>query len=533
MLDLLIRDGRIVDGTGNPEFRGSVAIQAGRIAEVGELPGAAARQVIDARDLIVCPGFVDPHSHSDWSLLANPTAESTVRQGVTTEVVGNCGWTYAPVSPHSEAFITARMRSFAYDGPLEWSSFGEHLDWLSERGHTANLAWFVGHNCVRYAAGVRGPRPSEEQLRVMEGHVEEAMEAGALGMSTGLEFNPGREAPTAELVRLAKVVGRHGGMYTSHIRNRDAHLQDSVEEFLTIARRGRTRAEISHLNVRHDTGAPEGAWERAVETMERARRDGLDVLADTTPFRDGVGQMAGILPPWLLADGPEIAAVRLRDPSLRERLRGECDRYWRFIHKGQWERVRLQGSAEYPDFDGLDFAAISSLWGKDPWDCYFDILAAAGAGLESVLTIGLLFTDEHLREMISHPLFSLGVDTFSSRVDGPLSRVTRHPLAYAGTVHYLTEHVRTRGTLRLEEAIRKMTSMPAAHFGLSDRGLLRPGAAADVAVFDFGALEDGSSLAEPTVYARGVEWVIVNGEVVVEEGEHTGRRPGRHLLRPS
>ncbi len=241
--------------------------------------------------------------------------------------------------------------------------------------------------------------------------------------------------------------------------------------------------------------------------------------------------MAAILPPWLLADGPEIAAKRLRDPATREILREECDRYWRFIHNGEWERVRLQGSPLYPDFAGKNFREIASLWGQDPWSCYFDILADAGPALESVLTIGLLFTDEHLREMISHPLFSLGVDTFSSHVDGPLAEVTRHPLSYAGTTHYLTHHVRELGTLRLEEAIRKMTSMPAGHFGLRDRGLLRVGSAADVVVFDYEGLEETSTLERPLAYAKGVEYVLVNGVVVVDGGKHTGARPGRHLAR--
>jgi len=254
-VDLLIRGGLVVDGSGSAPVRSDVAVEGERIAAVGELDGAGARRTIDARGRVVCPGFVDPHSHSDWSLLANPTAQSTIRQGVTTEVVGNCGWTYAPVTDHSRPLVEARMRTFAYDGPAEWSTFGEHLSFLSRAGHSPNLAWFLGHNTVRWAAGVHGAQATEPELRAMEAHVAEAMDAGALGLSTGLEFNPGRDAPTEEIVRLNTVVGRYGGMYTSHVRNRDAHLQDSIDEFLTIVREGGTRGEISHLNVRHRTGA--------------------------------------------------------------------------------------------------------------------------------------------------------------------------------------------------------------------------------------------------------------------------------------
>jgi N-acyl-D-amino-acid deacylase len=530
-LDLLVRGGLVVDGTGAAPAVADVAVEGERIVSVGELDGAQARRTIDARGKVVCPGFVDPHSHSDWSLLANPEAQSTIRQGVTTEVVGNCGWTYAPVSEASKPLVEGRMRTFAYDGPCEWSTFAEHLAFLSRAGHSPNLAWFVGHNTVRWAAGARGPQATEPELRTMEGFVAEAMDAGALGLSTGLEFNPGRDAPTEELVRLNKVVGRYGGIYTSHVRNRDAHLQDSIDEFLTIVREGGTRGEISHLNVRHRTGAAPGAWQRAVDTMAAARDGGLDVLADTTPFRDGLGQMAGILPPWVLADGWAEACKRLHDPSVRERLRHECDRYWRFIHKGDWHRVRLQSAPQFPGLEGKSFPEIAALLGRDEWDSYFEILASAGPAIESILLVGELFTDEHLAEMISHPLFSLGVDGFTSAVGSDLAGVTAHPVCFAGHVHYLTRHVGELGTLPLEEAIRKMTSMPADHFGFPDRGRLAPDAAADVVVLDLDRLEDGSTLADPVNYVRGVDWVVVNGTVVVEDGEHTGARPGWHLPR--
>ena len=427
--------------------------------------------------------------------------------------------------------MSSRLHTFGYDGPvIPWTTFGEHLDFLSDVGHTPNLAWFVGHNSIRLAAGVSGSHPTEAQLRTMDGFMREAMEAGALGMSTGLEFNPGREATTGELVRLNAIAGEYDGLYTSHVRNRDSGILHAIAEFLEVARAGGARAEISHLNVRHNTGAPDRGWERAVEMMAAAREEGMDVLADTTPFLDGLGQLSGILPPWVAADGADAAVAKLRDPDTRARLRTECDRYWRFIHRGEWDRVRLQASEQHPDWDGLTFAQIADLRKADPWDCFFDVLADAGTAYESILVVGRLFTDEHMAEMISHPLFCLGVDTFTVTLDGPLADVLRHPLGYAGHVHYLTHHVRENGTLRLEEAIRKMTSMPAAHFGLWDRGLLRAGYAADVVVFDYDELDDVSTIEHPHAYARGVEHVLVNGAVVVDAGEHTGARPGRHLL---
>jgi N-acyl-D-amino-acid deacylase len=384
---------------------------------------------------------------------------------------------------------------------------------------------------VRRAAGVSGAAATADQVRAMQAMVREAMEAGALGLSPGLEFDPGRMAPREEIVQLADVAGQYHGYYASHIRNRDAALQAAVEECVEVGRRAGTPVQVSHLNVRHNTGAADGAWQRAADTIEQARRDGLDVMADMTPFREGTGSLRAILPPWFVAEGPERSAELLADKTVRARLRTECDRYWRFIHRGEWHRVRVMASAAFPEVNGKTFAEIAQLWEQDPWDCYFDLLAAAGPGFGSLSAMAVLFTDEHLAEVISHPLFCLAVDGWTSRIDGPLAERSRHPLNYAGMVHYLTHHVRERHTLRLEEAIRKMTSLPATRFELHSRGLLHAGYFADVVVFDYDALDDGSTIAQPHAYCRGVEHVLVNGTAVVADSEHTEARPGRTLRR--
>jgi N-acyl-D-amino-acid deacylase len=391
------------------------------------------------------------------------------------------------------------------------------------------MAFFVGHNTLRQAAGVSGPVASEAQMQAMEAMLRDAMESGALGLSTGLEFEPGRTAPIEEIIRLNRVVGQYDGYYTSHIRNRAVHLQEAMDEFMAIVRSAGTRGQVSHLNVRYNTGAPEDAWQRAVETVERARAEGLSVLADCTPFQDGLGQLAGILPPWVKEEGPAHAAELLRDPAIRARLRNECDRYWSFIHRGDWHRVRMLQSVQFPELAGLSFPQIARLWNKDEWECYFDILAAAGEAMDEVLVIGELFTDEHVADMVRNPLFMLAVDGFTATVDGPLGRVVPHPLNFAGMMHYLTYHVREKHTLRLEEAIRKMTSMPATHFGLRDRGVVRPGGFADVVVFDLDQLDEVATLEKPLAYAQGIDYVLVNGQIVVDDGVHTGARPGRAL----
>jgi N-acyl-D-amino-acid deacylase len=432
--------------------------------------------------------------------------------GITTEIVGNCGGSHAPADDAA-------------------GSFGAYLDGLEAMGISPNLASFVGHNTVRRAAGVSGAAATTDQVRAMQAMVREAMEAGALGLSTGLEFDPGRLATIEEIVQLANVAGEHRGYYASHIRNRDAALQAAVDECLEVGRRAGTPVQVSHLNVRHNTGAADGAWQRAADTVEQARRDGLDAMADMTPFREGTGSLRAILPPWFVAEGPERGTELLADRSVRERLRNECDRYWRFIHKGEWHRVRVMASAAFPEVNGKTFAEIAQVWEQDPWDCYFDLLAAAGPGFGSLSAMAVLFTDEHMAEVIGHPLFSLAVDDWTSRIDGPLAERSRHPLNYAGMVHYLTHHVRERHTLRLEEAIRKMTSLPAMRFELHGRGLLRAGYFADVVVFDHVALDDGSTIEQPHAYCRGVEHVLVNGTAVVSDGEHMEARPGRTLHR--
>lgn len=530
MLDLAIRGGELVDGTGEPRRVADVGVQEGRIVAVGQVPPAS--REIDATGRVVAPGFVDPHSHSDWTLHANRDAHSTIRQGVTTEIVGNCGITNAPVTELSLGDVTRRLHAYGYDGPIGWRTFGDYLADVESGGTSQNLAFFVGHSTVREAAGVTGDRPPDDDtMAVMDGLVREAMEAGALGMSSGLEYSLGAFAPTGELQQLAKTVGLFGGIYASHVRNRDSAILESIDEFLWIARVGNMAGQISHLNVRHDTNAPDRAWERAVEKMTMARDRGLDVQADTTPFPQGLGMMTGILPPSLLAGGYASAAVALRDPLVRQRLRADCDRYWRFVHKGQWERVRLQNSPQFPELNGRTFTEISRIRKQDEWDCFFDVLSAAGPAMGDLIMVGDLFTEEHLAEMISHPLFSLGVDAYTSVDHGPLSRITVNPLPYCGHVFYLTHHVRDRRTLSLEAAVHKMSAMPARRFGLHGRGLVREGYHADLIVFNFDQLHSESTFAAPAVYPSGVDLVTVNGTVVVEDGEHTGTRPGRVLRR--
>lgn len=532
MLDLLITSGSVVDGGASARpRRADVAVHGDRIVDVGLLPGASAERVIDADGAMVVPGFIDPHSHSDVTILANPTAQSTIRQGVTTEIVGNCGRSPAPLSDTGAASLALELAGYGYRGPIGWRSCAELLAEVAAVGTSSNLAWLVGHSTIRTTAGVGTGTPSSGQLITMKHLLEEALDAGMLGLSSGLEYGSGRAARTEELVELAGVLAQRGRLYASHIRNRDAELLDAVDEFFTVARAAGHQAQLSHLNVRHDTNAPPDGWRRAVDRLARERDAGMPVLADMTPHTDGIGSPTGILPAWLLTDGPARVAERLRDHAVRERVRADSDRYWRFVHKGQWDRVTVLSSPATPQFQGLTVPEIARHQGRDPWDAYFDLLVAAGPELDAIVLLARLFTEDHLAEAIGHPLFCLGVDAFTTTIEPLLAAHTPHPLFYSGTVQFLTHHVRT-GTLTFEIAVHKLTGMVADQFALRGRGRVLPGYRADLAVIDLDRLASTSTITQPYAYPTGIDHVLVNGVPVISDGDHTGARPGRIITAP-
>ncbi|MCL2059939.1 MAG: amidohydrolase family protein [Oscillospiraceae bacterium] len=540
-LDIIIENGWIVDGAGNPRRRGDLGILGDRIAMLGDLRGVQARRRIDAEGAAVCPGFIDCHSHTDSTVEMNPLFESTIRQGVTTEVVGNCGGSKFmsddgiasstdKISP-SDGKITPSADETTPSADEIAHALGKHLDYLDQKGMSANLAWLVGHNTIRNIAGVSGATVTDSQYDAMERLLLEAMNDGAIGLSTGLEFEPGRTCLPEEPLRLARLLKKYDSLYVSHIRNRDSAVLEALDEFLNVLETHGIRGQVSHMNIRHNTHAPDGAAAACAKRVADARARGVDVLADMTPLNYGIGQMAGILPQWLTSSPPDKMGGMLRDQVVRARLRSDCDRYWRFIAGGEWDRVRVQNCPALPQLNGMSFPEISALWSKDPWDCYFDILAASAPNIGGVVLVSYLFTDEHLKETISHPLYMLAVDGYSTSVDGAAAALTRFPLHYIGMAWFLTHHVRETGILTLEEAVRKMTSMPAGHFRLGARGLIAPGFIADICVFHPDRLETPFDIANPAQYTRGMDYVFVAGVPVLDKGEHTGALPGKNLRR--
>ncbi len=525
MLDILITNGWVIDGTGNPGFPADVAIEGGRIVDMGRLSGASATRVIDAQGKVVCPGFVDCHSHSDRSILSNRQALSSLYQGVTSEIVGCCGIGIAPISEINRQEMEQGQCDLC---PPDWSSVGEFLDRMAE-GMAINIGHQVGHNAVRRAA-MAGPvdrAPTPEEMRRMESLVAEALDAGAIGLSFGLEFMPGRAAGHDELARLTAIAAGRRRMTSWHVRNRDRRFEEAVDEALAVTREAGAGLQLSHLSAK--LGSSPRAWNRCMEAVYLARAQGQDVQCDMIPYTVGPGALSAILPNWATQGTPQEVQARLRDPQVRQRLVAESDRYWLLFYYREWDKLTLARSRAHPEWVGLTLREIGEAAGKDPFDCVYDLLADEGEGL-NVGVNGVLFSEGDIIEWLSDPLFSIASDGMTLPLEGPAARLGNHPSCYGWTPRVIQNYVRELRTLRLEEAIRKMTSQPASRY-VTDRGILRVGMMADVIVFDVARLRTRATYLHPQVYAEGMEYVVVNGRLALDQGGPTGVLAGRVLGR--
>ncbi len=528
--DLLITGGRIVDGTGNPWFFGDVAIVGDRIVAVGRVPPRLARRTLDARGLVVAPGFVDIHSHSDYLLLEDGLAWSKVLQGVTTEVLGE-GQSVGPNKgklPPRRATVRGKVE--------RWETISGYFDVLARSGPSVNVATYVGlDNVWESVMGKSHARPTPAQLRQMKKLVDEAMRQGALGLSSLMAQAPGSLARTEDVVELCKVVAKYGGIYSSHIRNEGLGVLDAVREAIAIGERAGVRVDIIHLKI-----ADQKLWgqmPRVVALIEAARARGVDVQANVYPYTRGNNNLSSILPPWAHEGGRELLLARLRDPKARARLKKDIREGipgW-YNHYtavgGDWSRMLVSGQGRY---EGLTMDRVLVLRAKgkrpagDDLDALFDILIEEGG---SVPTVYAHHTEKDMRLALVQPWCSVGSDGSAYATAGPLRRGNPHPRNFGTFPRVLGRYVRELKALRLEDAVRKMTSLNAAKVGLRDRGLLRAGCYADVTLFDAERVIDRSTYERPFAYSEGIEYVVVNGAMVVEKGKHTGARPGRALRR--
>ncbi|MGI6357215.1 MAG: N-acyl-D-amino-acid deacylase family protein [Bacillota bacterium] len=529
MYSVIIRGGKVFDGTGNPWRHADVGIQGDRIVAIGDLSAAKAEREIDARGMAVSPGFIDIHTHSDLPLLLDGRGQSHVQQGVTTNVIGNCGSGIAPTTEEilSGSDIAAALRESGIEP--KWRTMGEYLDLLAERGVSINVAALVGQGQVRNAVmGFAEGPANEQQLDAMRDLVREAMASGAFGMSTGLIYTPSCYAEMPELVELAKVVAEHGGVYASHIRGENDTVLQAVAEAIEIGRQAGTPVQIAHLKA-----MGEHMWGTSVKILQmidQARADGVDVTFDQYPYNASACGFSAVLPPWAHVGGTKALQQRLADPAIRQRLRQDIVSgvgTWTSIYKGVgWERIIITGCYFDHSLDGKSVAEIAELYGKDGFDTCFDLLMKADKRIDIVyFTIG----DQDLERIMQHPLMMVGSDSSGVSIERATKRGQPHPRTFGTFVRVLGRYVREKGLFSWSEAIRKMTWAPAARLGLHDRGLLLPGMKADVVVFDQATVGDVATYTAPAQYAVGVQQVLVNGRVVVEHGQHTGVAAGEVL----
>ena len=517
MFDLLITGGRVLDGTGAAEVEADIGIRGDRIADIGDLSGATAASVVKAAGRFVCPGFIDVHSHSDAYLLIEPGAASKVFQGVTTEVVGNCGASAAPL------FGAYRMPSDWRDKqyPRAWSTVAEYRALLEQARPAVNVALLIGHNTLR--AGVSGYenralRPDE--LANAERALDQALEEGGIGLSSGLIYGPGMFAPREELVALAGVAARRGGIYTSHMRSEGDGLLEAIDEALAIGRESGARVEISHLKT--SGGANWGKLDAALERIERARSGGLAVAADRYPYTASSTDLDVVFPKWAHEGGGAALLARLRDPASRARIRESIAGAER-----DWGAVTI-GSTAAPGnrrFQGMRLVDAAGVLGMEPADAVLHF-----AESDQLRTGAFFFgmCERNMERILSLPYVMIGSDASLRAPWGVLSSDYPHPRAYGAFARFLRMSLDGR-TVPLPEAVRKMTSLPASHFGFRDRGRLAPGMAADVVVFDPAAVRDASDYGDPHRLAEGFALVVVNGTPVLEGGKLTGKRTGGFL----
>jgi len=526
--DVLIRGGRVVDGTGNPWFAADVAVRGERIVSIGKLAGAKATREIDATGLVIAPGFIDMHSHSDLLLLEDGHAQSKIRQGVTTEVLGegsSAGPNKGKLQPEK---ITVGGKE------LSWTTLDGYFRALETSKTSVNVASYVGlDNLWQGAMGKSFERPTAAQFDEMKTLLDEAMRDGALGLSTMLAMPPGSLATTDDLVELSKIVAQHGGLFSTHNRNEGTEVLAAIKEAIAVGERSGVPVDIIHVKI-----ADQKLWGRMneiVALIDAARARGVNVQTNVYPYTRGNNNLASIIPPWAHEGGKSQLLDRLKDPQERTRMKRDIQAGlpgW-YNHYtavgGDWSRMLISGKGQW---EGLTMDRVIALrsQGKsptpEPLDVLFDLLVDENG---SVPTVYAHHTEDDMRLALSQPWCSIGSDGSAYAIEGPLRRGNPHPRNFGTFPRVLGVYVRETGLLSLEDAVRKMTSLNANKLGLTDRGQVRPGFYADLTLFDPKTVVDKATYEKPFAYNEGIEYVLVNGQVVLDRGQHTGALPGKVL----
>jgi N-acyl-D-amino-acid deacylase len=527
----VIQNALVIDGSAGLPFEADIAIEEGIIKEIGPALPQKGRTVIDAKSHVVSPGFIDMHSHADFSLPVLPTADSLVHQGITTAVIGQCGLSPAPLlDPNRDQFIAGLsgiLGGLDVDIPWQnWSSFGDYLAFLDDLGISLNIVPLVGQGTVRTGVmGFASGSPSQEQLERMKAEAIKALHEGAWGISTGLIYPPGSYASTEELVELTKAVAEQGACYFTHMRGEAETLLEAVAEAIQIGRRSGASVQISHFKA-----AGRRNWAKSAEALriiDQALAEGLDVSADVYPYTAGSTGLVSLLPQWAQEGGKDSILKRLDDPALREKMKVDMETGG-FAKSVDWGTVLITGSPKKRSYQGRIVSELAGEYDRTPQDWIFDAL------LETELQMNMAvfgMSENNRREELKHPAMTFGTDGLGLAVGGPLAKGLPHPRSYGAFARILGRYVREQGVLSLEEAVYKMTGLAAQKLRLKDRGLIRPGLAADLVIFDPVNIIDKATYENPHQYAEGILEVIVNGEMVLYDRAHTGARPGQVLVK--
>jgi N-acyl-D-aspartate/D-glutamate deacylase len=520
--DTLILNGRIIDGSGAPWYAADVGIVAGRISCIGRLHQATAGQSIDASGRFVTPGLIDIHTHSDLTLLVESRAASSVAQGITTQIVGNCGVSAAPTRDR-EIYYGPLDPSMTRGLECDWSSLGDYFQRLEAGGVGTNVASLVGHGNIRVAAmGYDDRPPTGAEMDRMKQLTAQAMEDGALGLSSGLAYAPGPYAALEELIELGRVTGSYGGLYTSHIRNQTESIAAAVGEVITVGEEAGITAHVSHMQP----GSPKlGATADLLNTIDEARRRGVDISCDAIPYTVGSTTLKSLLPPWACEGGDDALLDRLRDAAMREIIKDDTithgaesggSRKRNLVKDGSWDLIWLASAEANAHLVGKSFREIGQIRGQDPHDAVLDILIEENA---RPWMLAEDVSEEDFRNIVRHVTGGVISDGFSLVPEGVLAEGKHHPRSYGAFPYFLRHFIRDQRILTWEEAIHKLTGYAAVRFGLKDRGFLREGACADLLVFDPETIGERATFDHPYRYPEGIDTVLVNGELAVAGGE--------------
>ena len=530
--DVLIRNGTIYDGSGSAPVVADLAIQGDSIAAIGDLANARGQTEVDAHGLAVSPGFINMMSWANESLIEDGRSQSDIRQGVTLEVMGE-GNSMGPLNEEMTREMVARQSDIRY--AVEWTTLGGYVEFLEQHGISPNVASFIGAATPRkHVIGYNDRAPTPEELKQMQDLVRQAMEEGAVGIASSLIYPPGSFAETDELIALAQAAAEYGGLYASHMRSEGTQLLEAIDELLTIARKAKIRAEVYHLKASGHTNW--GKFDDAIAKIEQAQADGLEITADVYTYPAGSTGLLSSMPPWVQEGGFEEALKRLQDPAKRKRIRREMNQEspdWAnlYVGAGSPQGILLVGfkNEKLKPLTGKTLAEVADMRGTPPDQTAMDLIVEDGSRIN---TVYFSQSEDNLRKKLVLPWVSFCSDSASLAAEGVFLRSSTHPRAYGSFARLLGKYVREEELLSLEEAIRKLTNLPATALRLDRRGLLKKGYFADVVVFDPETIQDHATFEKPHQYATGVVHVFVNGGHVLKDGEHTGATPGQFVRGP-